>query len=108
MDHKDRIAIDPNVRFGKVCVRGTRITTGDVLSYLASGMSESEILADSPVLTHEDILAFLLSAAARRLFDDNLSNRLPQRLAPGPRSLAKGVPEEARPWLWHHNLRCQS
>ena len=65
MDLKDRIAIDPNVRFGKPCVRGTRITTGDVLSYLASGMSESEILADFPALAHEDILACLAFAADR-------------------------------------------
>jgi len=65
MDLKDRIAIDPTVRFGKACVRGTRITTGDVLGYLASGMSESEILADFPALSHEDILACLAFAADR-------------------------------------------
>ena len=65
MDLSARIAIDPTVRFGKARVRGTRITAGDVLSYLASGMSESEILADFPVLTHEDILACLAFAADR-------------------------------------------
>jgi len=65
MDLKDRITIDPTVRFGKACVRGTRITTGDVLSYLASGMSEPEILADFPALSHEDILACLAFAADR-------------------------------------------
>jgi len=48
MDYRDRIVIDPEVRFGKPCVRGTRITVGDVLSYLASGMREAEILADFP------------------------------------------------------------
>ncbi len=45
MDYRDRIALDPEVRFGKPTVRGTRITVGDVLSYLASGMSESDICA---------------------------------------------------------------
>jgi uncharacterized protein (DUF433 family) len=65
MDLKARITIDPTVRFGKACVRGTRITAGDVLGYLASGMSESEILADFPTLTHEDILACLAFAAER-------------------------------------------
>ena len=42
----ERISIDPNIRFGKPCVRGTRITVGDVLGYLAGGMSEAELLAD--------------------------------------------------------------
>jgi uncharacterized protein (DUF433 family) len=36
MDYRDRILIDPEIRFGKPCVRGTRISVGDVLSYLAS------------------------------------------------------------------------
>jgi uncharacterized protein (DUF433 family) len=65
MDFHDRITIDPAVRFGKPCVRGTRITVGDVLSYLASGMSEQEILADFPSLRHEDVLACLAFAAER-------------------------------------------
>ena len=45
-----RITIDPGVRFGKPSVRGTRISVGDVLSYLAAGMSEDAILADFPQL----------------------------------------------------------
>jgi uncharacterized protein (DUF433 family) len=65
MDYRDRIVIDPSVRFGKPCVRGTRITVGDVLSYLASGMSENEILADFPQLTGDDIRACLAYAAER-------------------------------------------
>ena len=65
MDYRDRIVIDPEVRFGKPTVRGTRITVGDVLSYLASGMSEDEILADFPYLTREDIRACLAFAADR-------------------------------------------
>jgi uncharacterized protein (DUF433 family) len=65
MDYRERIFIDPEVRFGKPCVRGTRITVGDVLSYLASGMSEDEILADFPPLTRDDIRACLAFAAER-------------------------------------------
>ena len=65
MDHRDRILIDPAIRFGKPCVRGTRITVGDVLSYLASGMREVEILADFPQLTSDDIRACLAYAAER-------------------------------------------
>jgi uncharacterized protein (DUF433 family) len=65
MEYRDRIAIDPNIRFGKPCVRGTRITVGDVLSYLAGGMREDEILADFPDLTREDIRACLAYAAER-------------------------------------------
>jgi len=65
MDYRDRIVIDPEVRFGKPCVRGTRITVGDVLSYLASGMREEEILADFPQLKNEDIRACLAYAAER-------------------------------------------
>jgi uncharacterized protein (DUF433 family) len=61
----ERIAIDPNVRFGKPCVRGTRITVGDVLGYLAGGMTEAELLADFPQLTHDDIRACLAYAAER-------------------------------------------
>jgi uncharacterized protein (DUF433 family) len=65
MTGHDRISIDPAVRFGKPCVRGTRITVGDVLGYLAAGMSEDEILADFPQLAREDIRACLAFAADR-------------------------------------------
>ena len=65
MDYLSRITIDPEVRFGKPCVRGTRMTVGDVLSYLASGMSEDEILKDFPQLTRDDIRACLAFAAER-------------------------------------------
>ena len=61
----DRISIDPTVRFGKPCVRGTRIAVGDVLGYLAGGMSEDRLLADFPQLTREDIRACLAYAAER-------------------------------------------
>lgn len=61
----ERISLDPEVRFGKPCVRGTRITVGDVLEYLAGGTSEAEMLVEFPQLKHEDILACLAYAAAR-------------------------------------------
>ncbi len=65
MDWEDRISVDPEVRSGKPCVKGTRITVYDVLEYLAGGMTEDEILADFPDLKAEDIRACLAFAAAR-------------------------------------------
>ena len=65
MRWEDRISVDPTVRSGKPCIRSTRITMYDVLEYLAGGMDESEILADFPDLTAEDIRACLAFAAAR-------------------------------------------
>jgi uncharacterized protein (DUF433 family) len=65
MSPLDRITIDQNVRFGKPCVRGTRITVGDVLSYLAAGMSDEEIVAEFGQLTREDVRACLAYAAER-------------------------------------------
>ena len=59
MDYHDIITIEPDKRGGQPCIRGLRITVYDVLSYLASGMSEAEILSDYPDLTREDILASL-------------------------------------------------
>jgi uncharacterized protein (DUF433 family) len=63
MDYRERITLDPNMRGGKPCIRGMRITVYDVLSYLASGMSQEEILADFPYLEAEDIRASLAFAA---------------------------------------------
>ena len=65
MSWEDRITVTPDVRGGKPCIRGTRITVYDVLEYLASGMTEQEILADFPDLTADDIRAVLSFAAAR-------------------------------------------
>jgi uncharacterized protein (DUF433 family) len=65
MNFLDRIAVDPAIRFGKPCVRGTRISVGDVLGYLAGGMSEAQILADFPQLTSDDVRACLIYAAER-------------------------------------------
>ena len=65
MSWEDRISVDPEVRSGKPCIKGTRITVYDVLEYLAGGMTESEILADFQDLKAEDIRACLAFAAAR-------------------------------------------
>jgi uncharacterized protein (DUF433 family) len=64
-NYRERIVLDPEIRFGKPTVRGTRITVGDVLGYLASGMSEDQVLADFPQLSREDIRACLAFAAER-------------------------------------------
>ena len=55
MDYRDRISIEPGKRGGRPCVRGLRNTVYEVLDYLASGMSQQEILADFPDLTADDI-----------------------------------------------------
>ena len=60
-----RISIDPEVRFGKPCITGTRISVGDILSWLASGMNYKEIQEDYPAIKEEDILAALAFAANR-------------------------------------------
>jgi len=65
MNWRERILINPAVRSGKPCVKGTRITVYDILEYLAGGMSEDDILKDFPDLTREDIRACLSFAAAR-------------------------------------------
>ena len=64
-NYRDRITIEPGKRGGKPCVRFMRITVYDVLDWLASGMSEAEILKDHPELTQEDIRACLAFAANR-------------------------------------------
>jgi uncharacterized protein (DUF433 family) len=63
MDYRGRITIEPGKRGGKPCIRGLRITVDDVLDYLASGMTEDEILSDFPDLERDDIRAALAFAA---------------------------------------------
>ena len=63
VDYKKHITIEPGKRNGQPCIRRMRITVGDVLSYLASGMTIEEILEDFPKLTREDVLACLAYAA---------------------------------------------
>ena len=65
MDYHEQIWIDPERRSGQPCIKGTRITIQDVLEYMASGMSEAEILTDFPDLSHESIAACLAYAADR-------------------------------------------
>lgn len=65
MEYSAIITIEPGRRGGKPCIRDLRITVYDVLEYLASGMSEDEILADFPDLEREDIRACLAFAADR-------------------------------------------
>jgi len=63
--YQDIIRINPEKRFGKPCVRDTRITVYDVLGWLSAGMTYDEILADFPELTQQDILACLSFASQR-------------------------------------------
>ncbi len=65
VNYQNIIRRNPNRRFGKPCVRDTRITVFDVLGWLASGMTNQEIIADFPELTIEDIQACLAYAADR-------------------------------------------
>ncbi len=65
MDYQNYITIEPGKRSAKPCIRSMRITVYDVLGFLASGMSEAEILLDYPELTHCDIRACLAFAADR-------------------------------------------
>lgn len=65
MNYRDIISINPNIRFGRPCITGTRISVYDVLGWLASDMSIEEILYDFPHLTKEQILACLAWAADR-------------------------------------------
>lgn len=65
VDYRKIITIEPGKRGGKPCIRGMRITVGDILGWLASGMSMADILADFDELTEDDILAALGYAADR-------------------------------------------
>jgi uncharacterized protein (DUF433 family) len=63
--YMERISINSEIRFGKPCIKGTRISVSDILGWLASGMSHAEILEDYPSLKDEDIKAALLFASDR-------------------------------------------
>jgi uncharacterized protein (DUF433 family) len=89
MNFKNIITIESDKRGGKPCIRGMRITIEDILEYLASGMSEDEILANFPYLTRDDITACLVfgvdgekvSAKVGRLQYDLLMKKSPQERA---------------------------
>ncbi len=65
VNYRDIIQRNPNKRFGKPCIRDTRISVYDVLGWLASGMDYNEVLSDFPELTMTDIKACLSYAADR-------------------------------------------
>jgi len=63
VNYKEFIEVDPEVRFGKPVIKGTRITVYDVLQWLASGMTHEQIIADFPQINEKQILACLAYAA---------------------------------------------
>lgn len=65
MDWRERITIEPGKRGGQPCIRGMRISVGDVLEYLAAGMSPDDVVRDFPELELEDVRAALAFAADR-------------------------------------------
>ncbi len=65
MNYSEFIEINPNVRFGRPCLKGSRISVYDVLTWLASGMTHDEIISDYPELSVSQILACLAFAADR-------------------------------------------
>jgi len=65
MDYRNVIRVTPGKRSGQPCIRDTRITVGDVLGYLAAGMTPAELVADFPELSTDDVLASLAFAADR-------------------------------------------
>jgi uncharacterized protein (DUF433 family) len=65
MKYQDIITAEEGKRGGRACIRGLRITVGDVLGWLAAGLSHVQILADYPELTEDDIRACLAYAADR-------------------------------------------
>ena len=64
-NYRNYIEIKPDVRFGKPCIKSTRISVSDVLGWLANGMTSEEIVSDFPELTEEHIHACLAYAADR-------------------------------------------
>ncbi|MFT4033458.1 MAG: DUF433 domain-containing protein [Siphonobacter sp.] len=73
IDYRKIITIEPGKRSGKPCIRNMRVTVGDVLSWLAAGMTFDEIIEDYPDLTRDDILAVLAFAAAKEQHSTGLA-----------------------------------
>jgi uncharacterized protein (DUF433 family) len=67
MDHSKYITIEPSKRSGKLCIGGLRVSVYDVLKYLASGMTQEQILDDFPDSTADDIRACLAFAADQEM-----------------------------------------
>jgi uncharacterized protein (DUF433 family) len=80
MNYRNHITIEANKRGGKPCVRGLRITVYEVLEYLASEMTEAEILDDFPDLTREDLKACIAYAAdrERRFMTESIQDTSPR------------------------------
>src|SRR5215207_621632 len=101
MDSLERITSEPDKRSGKPCIRGMRITVDDVLGYLASGMTEDEILADFPYLEAEDLRACVAYARSRNPPDSRRStqaadaNRARTRCWSAPDSASPRRPRQA-------------
>ncbi|MCE2896181.1 MAG: DUF433 domain-containing protein [Flammeovirgaceae bacterium] len=73
MNYLTRITINPDICFGKPCIRGMRWPVAVVLDLLSSGMSFAEVLEDHPELEREDILAALqyakLTTSGKSIYD---------------------------------------
>jgi uncharacterized protein (DUF433 family) len=65
MNYSQYIEIVPDKRFGRPCIKGTRISVYDVLNWLANGMTKQEIISDFPELSEDHINACLRFAADR-------------------------------------------
>jgi uncharacterized protein (DUF433 family) len=72
--YQQYISYDPDIRFGKPCIIHTRIAVADILTWLASGMSKEEIIADFPEIKQEHIMAALSFAANRENAIKTISN----------------------------------
>jgi uncharacterized protein (DUF433 family) len=77
MNYQEHIAIDPRIRSGKPCIKGTRITVADIFDYLGGGMTVAEVLDDFPDLTADNIQACFAFAADR----DRRMNVIPHEIA---------------------------
>ena len=77
MNYQECIIIDPRIRSGKPCIKGTRITVADVFDYLGGGMTVAEVLDDFPDLTANDIQCCFAFAADR----DRRMNAVPYEIA---------------------------
>ena len=66
MEQFNRITHNPAVMGGKACIRGMRVTVGNVLGQLSTGRSIEELLSDFPYLEKEDILEAIRYAAWRK------------------------------------------
>jgi uncharacterized protein (DUF433 family) len=77
MNYQEHITINPRIRSGKPCIKGTRITVADVFDYLGGGMTIAEVLDDFPDLTADNIQACFAFAADR----DRRMNVVPHEIA---------------------------